>query len=286
VTGGNVWYRIVGAEQPGIPLVTLHGGPGFTHDYLEPLEALANERPVVFYDQLGSGKSDKPDDVSLWNIVRFVEELGQVRQGLGLERFHLFGHSWGTMLAQDYMLTKPKEVVSLTLASACSDLPRFARDARLLLQGMPDDVRETIEQNEAAGTFDSEAYQAATFAFYQKHLCRLDPLPEALQRSMAGLNPVVYGTMWGPSEFTISGNLTEYCRTDRLGELGVPVLYLCGRYDEVTPESSAYYQSKTPNSRLVIFENSAHVGMLEESDLYVGELRQFMRDAESQQRVM
>jgi proline iminopeptidase len=242
---------------------------------------LADERPVLFYDQLGGGKSEHPDDLSLWQIDRFVEELGQVRAALNLDRIHLYGHSWGTMVALDYALTKPGGIVSLILASACSDIPRFASDARELLREMPDKVRETIERNESAGTFDSEEYQAATMEFYKKHLCRLDPLPEPLQRSMAGTNPIVYGTMWGASEFSISGNLADYSRTDRLNALDVPILFTAGFYDEVTPEATKSYSSMTPNSRYVIFENSAHVAMLEETEAYVNTLREFMRQVET-----
>jgi proline-specific peptidase len=98
VTGGRVWYRSVG--EGGIPLLCLHGGPGFTHYYLEPLELLADQRQVIFYDQLGCGNSDRPEDVTLWTVERFVDELVTVRQTLGLNRLHLFGSSWGGMLAQ------------------------------------------------------------------------------------------------------------------------------------------------------------------------------------------
>src|SRR5690348_230327 len=116
VTGGLVWYKVVNPGN-GIPLLTLHGGPGSPHDYLEPLEKLANERPIIFYDQLGCGKSERPENESLWQRSRFVEELGEIRKALKLEQVHLFGHSWGTMLAIDYALTKPDGLISLILAS-------------------------------------------------------------------------------------------------------------------------------------------------------------------------
>jgi proline iminopeptidase len=126
VEGGRVWYKIVGAGTPGIPLLTLHGGPGYPHDYLEPLEQLAGERPVIFYDQLGCGRSDRPNDRALWRVDRFVRELAQVRQALGLERIHLFGHSWGAMLAVDYLLSGAS-AASLILAS-----PALRSGARII----------------------------------------------------------------------------------------------------------------------------------------------------------
>lgn len=107
VPGGRVWYRIVGKDAPGIALLVLHGGPGAPHDYLENLGALADERPVVFYDQLGCGRSERPDNPALWQLDRFVAELAAVRQALGLDRVHLLGQSWGTMLAVQALLHPP-----------------------------------------------------------------------------------------------------------------------------------------------------------------------------------
>ncbi len=115
VPGGRVWYRAVGDQTDATPLLCLHGGPGFTHYYLEPLETLAEHRRVIFYDQLGCGRSDRPDDVTLWTVDRFVEELAQVHTTLQLERLHLFGSSWGGMLAMQYVLDRQPDLQSLTL---------------------------------------------------------------------------------------------------------------------------------------------------------------------------
>src|SRR3990172_8101963 len=127
VPGGRVWYKIVGAGD-AVPLLTLHGGPGAGHDYLESFETLASERPVVFFDQLGCGKSDQPDDLSLWRIERFVEEVAAVRKELHLDRVHLCGQSWGGWLAIEYMMSKPSGVVSLILASTSSDMQQYAHE--------------------------------------------------------------------------------------------------------------------------------------------------------------
>jgi proline iminopeptidase len=129
VTGGKVWYRIVGANRKKIPLLLLRGGPGASHDYLEPLMPLSDEPPVIFYDQLGGGNSDRPDDRSLWTIKRFTEELEQVREALQLQEVHVLGQSWGTMLGVDYMLTKePHGVVSLILSRPCLSAARWSAD--------------------------------------------------------------------------------------------------------------------------------------------------------------
>src|SRR5438105_3799139 len=150
VEGGRVWYRIVGEERAGIPLLVLHGGPGYPHDYLEPLERLADERPVIFYDQLGCGRSDRPPDKTLWRAARFVRELAQVREALRLDTVHLYGHSWGTMLAVDHLLSGAM-AASLILASPALSIPRWLGDAAAYRSALPPDIQSTLARHEAAG---------------------------------------------------------------------------------------------------------------------------------------
>jgi len=279
VPGGQVWYKIVGSGD-AVPLLTLHGGPGAPHDYLEPLAELANERPVVFYDQLGCGKSDQPDDNSLWRIERFVEELGQVRAALGLERVHLLGQSWGTILATDYALTQPAGLTSLIMADPALSIPRWMADTAALRAALPEEVQEILDRHEAAGTTTSEEYEAATMVFNRRHMCRLDPWPDPLMRSMTRLNQSVYNYMQGPNEFFITGTLKDYDRTERLREILVPTLFLCGRYDEATPAATEWYHSLLPGSELVIFEQSSHMPHLEEPEHYLQVVRNFLRRVE------
>ncbi|MFC2060338.1 proline iminopeptidase-family hydrolase [Chloroflexota bacterium] len=281
VTGGKVWYRIVGANEKGITLLTLHGGPGAPHDLLEPLEGLADERPVVFYDQLGCGNSDKPDDTSLWTIERFVEELGQVRAALGLEKVHILGQSWGTMLATDYMLTKPEGVVSLVFSGPALSASRFTQDTRAYLSELPEDVQKTIRESEANGDFGSEEYQDAMMLFYRLHLCRVEPWPDYMNRTFEKLGHSVYEYMWGASEFTVTGTLKDYERVDRLKEITIPVLFTCGRYDEATPATTKFYQSNLPGSEVAILEDASHAHHIEKTEEYLQVVRDFLRRAES-----
>jgi proline iminopeptidase len=263
-----------------VPLLALHGGPGLTHDYLEPLAALADERPIVFYDQLGSGRSDRPADPGLWRIERFVDEVGAVRAALGLDRLHLFGHSWGAMLASDYLLTAPGGIVSRTLASPVLSAARYVADQAAYRRALPPAVEAVLTQHEEEGTTGSPEYEAAAEVYYRRHACRLDAPPEPLQRSFAGSNLDVYLTMWGPSEFYCTGNLQRYDRTARLAELGLPLLFTCGRYDQAAPTTVAAYQRELPGAALAIFEHSAHFPHLEEPDRYLAVLRAFLRRAE------
>jgi len=280
VPGGKVWYRVVGTGN-ATPLVLLHGGPGFSSDYLTRLNALADERPVVFYDQLGAGKSERPKDRSLWTMERFVTELAAIREKLGLKQVHILGHSWGTMLLMDYMLTKPAGVHSLIMSSPAISSPRWLQDANRFRGELPADVQAVLKKHEDDGTFDSEEYQNAVNEYYHLHLIRSFPLPPEVELTMKNENEDIYQTMWGPSEFFGTGTLKDYDRTPQLHELKVPVLFTAGRYDEATPETTRYYQTQVPDSTMVIFENSSHMAMIEETDRYVQIVRDFLHRIES-----
>jgi proline-specific peptidase len=280
VDGYQIWYRRVGNGR--IPLLTLHGGPGAGHDYLEPLESLATDRSVVFYDQLGCGKSDRPDDRSLWHIERFVAEVDTVRHSLGLEQIYLLGQSWGGWLAIEYMLSHPQGVVSLILASTSASLSQFVAETTRLKAELPLNIYQTLQRYEATGDYHHPDYEAAVLEFYKRHVCRLDPWPEPLLRTIANLDGnAVYETMNGPNEFTVTGNLKNWDRTDRLGEIAVPTLITVGRYDELTPTCAETLHRGIPDSRMVIFEESAHLAHLEEPDRYRQVVADFMVETET-----
>jgi proline iminopeptidase len=276
---GRIWYKVVGSGT-GFPLLTVHGGPGYPHDYLETLHFLASDRPVIFYDQLGCGNSDALADPSLWNLPRFVDELAALRNALDWPAIHLYGHSWGTLIVLEYLLAKHSGVVSATLASPAISIPRWADDTLRLCAGMPDGFHETIERHLRLGTTGSDEYQTCCMEFYRRHLCRLDPWPECMQRSFLKSGSEVYEAMWGPSEFHPTGTLKGYDRTTDLASLSVPVLYTCGQHDEASPETCRWYQSLTPGSSLAVFEQSSHMPHLEQPDRYLTVLRSFLAETE------
>jgi proline-specific peptidase len=280
VQGGRIWYRIVGSGTR-TPLLLLHGGPGAPSYYLNPLAALADERPVIFYDQLGAGRSDKPTDVTLWHVERFVQELSELRRALGLKQVHILGHSWGTMLAVDYMVTKPAGVRSLILASPSLSIGRWLKDAETLKRTLPQSVQDAIARNEAAGSFDSPEYQSAMMEYYKRYLCRRNPWSDDVNKTLEELGQSVYRTMWGPSEFTATGSLRTYERAEQLRTLNLPVLFTAGRYDEARPATTEYYRSLVPGAKLRIFENSGHLTMEDEPEAYVQAVRDFLHEVES-----
>jgi proline-specific peptidase len=276
VDGYQVWYRRVG--RGGTPLLLLHGGPGAGHDYLEPLEALAAERPTVFYDQLGCGRSDQPDDRFLWRMERFVAEVDTVRRALHLEQIHLLGQSWGGWLAIEYMLTHPSGVVSVVLASTS----QFVAEAARLKAALPPAISHTLQHYEATGDFHHPDYEAAAWEFYKRHLCRLDPWPEPLRRSARNATGnAVYETMCGPNEFIVTGNLKDWDRIGRLSEITVPTLITVGRYDEITPACAETMHRRIPHVQLQVFEESSHTAHLEETERYLQVVADFVTQVEA-----
>jgi len=284
VPGGKIWYKIVGADKPGIPLLVIHGGPGATHDYLQPIEKLADERPVIFYDQLGGGKSDRPADTLLWNIERFVEELTIVKRELKLDTVHIIGQSWGTTLTTEYMLTqKPQGVVSIVFAAPCISVSRWINDQKNYLSKMDKEIQEIINVSELSGDYSSPDYQNAMMLYYRKHLCMLEEWPECLQKTFTNMGADVYSYMWGPSEFTVTGNLKDFERAEKLNEIKVPALFTCGRYDEASPESTEYYHKLMPGSELYIFKEASHSHHLEKEEEFLSVVRGFLNRVESSQ---
>jgi proline-specific peptidase len=280
VPGGRVWCRSVG--EGGIPLLCLHGGPGMTHNYIDALEDLGDRRRVIFYDQLGCGRSDKPDDTSLWTVPHFVREVEALRSALELDQFHLFGSSWGGQLSMQYILDyQPGSLVSLLMSGSPASMPRWVAGCAELLAELPADVQDVIARHEREGFTSCPEYLGAVSVFYKRHLCRLDPWPAGLERTFSEVSPVVYETMNGPSEFTVTGRFRDWDIFDRLGEIRVPTLVMCGRHDELRPSQAEDIHQAIAGSELVIFENSSHTPFHEERELFMHTVNDFLDRVET-----
>jgi L-proline amide hydrolase len=283
--GFRTWYRVAGErEEAGkLPLLCLHGGPGGTHDYLEPLEGMAaTGRRTIFYDQLGCGRSDLPGDPSLWTVELFVDEVGAVREALGLERVHLFGNSWGGMLAMEYALTRPPGLASLVLASAPASIPQWVEETGRLRAQLPAEVQAVLDRHEQAGTTDDPEYTEAAMVFNRRHVCRVDPWPDCVLRSFEFIerHGVVYHTMNGPSEFHVTGTLREWSVVDRLGEIDVPTLVVTGEHDEATPAINRTVAEGIRGAESVVLEGASHMAHVEQTDDYLRLLDRFLSRVE------
>ena len=231
-------------------------------------------RRVIFYDQLGCGRSSIPESKpEMWTVDLYVDELNALREALALGRIHLLGQSWGGMLGMEYALTQPRGLESLTLASSPASMIQWVEEANRLREDLPPDVQQTLLHHESAGTFDSPEYKAAMDVFYAQHVCRVDPVPEYVRRTFDAIdrNREVYLTMNGPSEFHVIGTLKSWDIIPRLGEIRVPTLVTSGRYDEATPLIAGTVREGIPDARWVIFEENSHMPHTEEAGaLYAG----------------
>ena len=281
VEGGSVWYQRLGPDD-GVPLLILHGGPGAASYYLEPFAGrVARTRPVVVYDQLGCGRSEKPDDPSLWTVDRSCHEVDEVRSALGLEDCHLLGQSWGGWLSIEYLTRGTTGVQSVVFASTSASIPQFVAEARRLIGEMPEPARTTLIELGARGAYSDPRYLEAVDQFYRRHLCRLDPWPDCAQRSVDELDGnQVYLTMNGPTEFDVIGPLRDWDRTADLGRIDMPALVTVGRYDEITPACAQTIVDGVPDARLLVFERSGHYAHEEEPEEYAAAVRGFLDEVD------
>ncbi len=260
-------------------LFLLNGGPGLPCDYLrDPHISLADEGyRVVAFDQLGCGNSDRPDDTSLWDINRYVEEVETVRKALGLERVHLLGQSWGGWLSIEYALTYTQEIRTLILANTCGDLPHLTTELNRMRNALGSETEAMMLHHEAMGTIDHPEYQAAVTILNYRHVCRLKEWPSSLLASVNDWNMGPYGTMQGPNEFLYIGNLKDWNRIPDMHQLTMPTLIVTGTHDEIGPACALRMDNVLPNSEVVVLPNSSHVPFYEEPENYFAALKTFLK---------
>ena len=277
VMGFKLFYRSFGRGSN--VLLCLHGGPGVPHYYLLPLAKLAKTGfRVVFYDQLGVGSSDKPDDLSLFNIERGAEEVEGVRKALDLGEINLLGSSYGGALALQYALKFQKHIKKMIIASGLSSVPETVSEMQRLKTLLPEDTQEVMKKYEAKSAFLHPEYLKTVEVFYHNFLCRLPKWPEEVVQALNELSVPVYFTQNGPNEFTIIGTWKGWDITARLPEIRVPTLITVGRYDEVTPKVAQTIHRGIRGSRLKIFENSGHLTMWDEEQEYLQAVEEFLTD--------
>lgn len=283
--GGWTWYRVEGSLDGGrkAPVVALHGGPGAAHDYLESVAEFAGSvgRPCVVYDQIGCGRSQHLPDAppAFWTVELFRRELDALLEHLRIaERYHVLGQSWGGMLGMEHALEHPPGLRSLLVADSPASMELWVAEANRLRALLPADVQETLTRHEAAETTDSQEYEQAMMVFYERHLCRIVPFPDSLQRTFAQMNddPTVYHTMNGPSEFHVIGKLRSWDITPRLGDIRVPVLVISGEHDEATPAVVRPLVDALPNARWELIADASHTPHLEQPERFFALVERFL----------
>lgn len=280
----NTWYRIIGDIKKSklAPLIVAHGGPGCTHDYIDAFADLhePSGRPIIHYDQVGNGKSTHlPDkEASFWTIPFFLEELENLVRYLNIEdNYILLGQSWGGMMGSEYAALQPKGLKGLILANSPASMPLWLEAAKKLRSELPQDVQDTLLAHEKANTTDSDEYKEATQAFYERHVCRLDPLPEEVARTFQAMDedPTVYHAMNGPNEFHVIGSMKDWNVIPRLHQISVPTLLISGFYDEAAPECVQPFYNLISDVEWTIFPDSSHMPHVEEREACMSRIEEF-----------
>jgi proline iminopeptidase len=274
---GELFFSARGDLQAGTPLVCVHGGPGFTSYTLEPLLALSELVPVVCYDQAGCGRARRAGARKVFSRVSFIEELAALQRHLGVERMHLFGHSFGGLVVVEYALAYPERVASLLCASASLDMPRWRADAERLIAPLPLMQRMLLREGLRSGQWGGAAMEAAVAEYYKRYVFGFTEAPPLFQRAVSESDAHTYQLVWGPNELACtSAELREYSIVARLGEIRCPVLFLCGRFDEATPEAHTDFAACIQGSRVHVFEQSAHHFMVTDEAESLRVVRQFL----------
>lgn len=268
---GKVWYEIVGKKK-SVPIITIHGGPGYPHDYLTSFEDLSDERPVIFYDQLGCGNSGWPTVKSYWSLQYFTEELTELIKQLKIKEYHLLGQSWGAAIAANFAINNPSGIKSLILADPFLSTPLWVEDAKRLIKKFPKNQQQAIEKKD----YKSKDYKKAVNEFYYRYVFLMKKYPVSVMKSENKMNLELYHYVWGPVEFNPNGVLKDFDITDKISKIKVPTLLFCGRFDEATPEAAQYFASFIPNSKVKIFEKSAHLPFWTEREECMKTVRNFL----------
>jgi proline iminopeptidase len=278
----NVWTEGIG--HGSIRMLTLHGGPGLTHEYLECFEKFLPRKRIEFYyyDQLGSGCSDQPKDESLWAVDRFRDEVEQVRMGLGLDDFFLYGHSWGGLLGIEYALKYQCHLKALIISNMTASNASYEKHINRLRRKFPLGARRILEKYEAKEEYDAPEYQDTMHRyFYSRYMCRLEPWPEPFTRAIQHTNTEVSNTLHGPNEFVATGTAKDWDRWKQLQRIMVPTLLLVGRYDTMSVQDVQKMSKLIPNCRVAICRNGSHLSMYDDQRTYFRELLDFIKKVET-----
>lgn len=280
VDGGNIWYKVSGTNGSATPVILLHGGPGYGSFYLKPMEGLSADRPVVRYDQLGNGKSDRLTDTSKMNIAHFVAELEALRAKLGYEQVHIVGHSWGTILGYEYYKAHPTHVASLTLMSAALNIPAWEDNAKRLLKQLPDSSQRAIASAEKTSKFEGPAYEAANNEFMSRFVVRhIRQADWDSTTQTIGMEQYLY--FQGPSEFTIIGTLKQYNVTSELKNITVPTLFTVGEFDEANPATIRKQAATVVGAKVAVIDTAAHLTMWDNEPQTLQAVRDFLKGVDA-----
>ena len=280
----NIWTKRIG-NNPKVKILLLNGGPGGTHEYFQCFENFLPQEGIefIYYDQLGCGNSDNPDDTAYWDLNRFVEEVEQVRTALNIDKnnFYLLGHSWGGILAMQYALKYQDNLKGLIVSNMMSSCPEYDKYAENVLAKQFDPVvLDSVMAMEARNDYDNPNYMGLLVPnFYEKHILRLPSAawPDPVNRAFARMNKSLYVTMQGPSEFGISGRLEKWDVSKELSSILVPTLVIGAQHDTMDPEHMKWMSTQFKNGTYLFCEKGSHMAMYDDQETYFKGLLSFLQ---------
>ncbi len=280
VKGGKVWYEVSGLVEK-TPVVILHGGPGYPSYSLKGLKELGSDRPVVIYDQLGCGRSDRITDTTLMTIASYAKQLDALLNTLDLKEVYLYGHSWGTILGVEYYIKHPNRVKGMVLSSPCLDLDLWLKDADILISKLPDSTQFYINESIRNENSNPEKMKEAINLFYNTYYTTKQPISEDMQKTIDEVGFNVYEYMWGKEDYVVTGTLKGYDITPKLSQIKIPTLYLTGEFDAARPTTVKHYSDLTPNSKLHVISNAGHQTVHDNPEEVLAVIGDFLSELEN-----
>ncbi len=277
VEGGIVYAKTVGTGSK--KLLLLHGGPGLTHEYFENFTEQLKDQDVqlIYYDQLGSYFSDQPEDTSLYNIERFVEEIRTLVTNLGLTDFYILGHSWGGTLLIEYALKYPTELRGIIISNMMSDFGAYQTYVEEQFSTFPEDVQEKFNKLIDQKAFADPEFQQLVFQYwYTPYMCRLNPWPDAMNRTLQHLAAPVLMTILGPNPFKVLGTLKNWNRYNDLKKINTPTLVIGAEYDSMDAKHLRKMANQLPNGTYAHCPNGSHFSMWDDTDIYFDSVKDFI----------
>ncbi len=281
VEGGEIWYQIIG-EGENTPLLCMHGGPGGTHRYFYYLEEVSKQRPVILFDQLGSGRSGHHTDTTLLTVEHFVEQVHALKEHLELNEYYILGQSWGAALQLEYYQKYPQGIKGIVFSSPYVSTPIWAEDADTLISTLPDSVQEYIRIAEESNEFGTDDYKFADSVYWSRFGLRTSPPPHWMDTIPTPSNSFIYNYMWGPSEFTATGILKDYDNASALSSINVPTLFLTGEFDEARPSTIKKFRDMVEGSEFVMISSAGHSSMMDNTNEYNTAVSTFLKKVDQQ----
>lgn len=278
VPGGKVACYIYN-DNPALPtLLALNGGPGLPCDYIRESHNFlaAHSFRFIAFDQLGTGQSDRSEDLSLYSMNRYCAEVDAVREALVDGPVHLLGHSWGGWLAIEYACQHKENLISLILEDTCADIPFLVSELQELRAALGEETVQMMTAFEQSGQLDHPAYQAAVTLLDYRHVCRLKEWPDAMKRSIENMSEHIYRHMQGANEFAYTGELASWSRIEDIHTVTCPVLILVGEHDEITPACARQMHAQFPTSELKLLPNCSHTPFFEDPKAFRKSLLEFL----------